>query len=259
MAQRRLCAFRRPVFLNQVEPRQRNIEPCAFRILQQHELGVAIALVDFLQALILPNAVLDVDHVIAHLQVAEVGKECGNLGLRALRTRNHRIGLIEQIARAENRQVSVGQYDAVRHIGFDQRAGEDFACEIGGLVGVTFAATSAAAQTEGKSVLAENVGQALDFADIRDRDQHAILFADLLLDLLQHCWNRAMKALRRLRMESDRLGFVGTRNFEMLNRSAPGRLASFCHQSSGWRYKSVGRTRFPTSLRSWASSIRDQV
>ena len=163
---------------------------------------------------------LDVDHVIADLQVAEVGKKCRNLGLLALRTRNHRLRLVEQIARAENRQVSVGQNDAVRHIGFDQRAGEDLAGEIGGLVGVAFSAASAAAQAKGNGVFAEDIGQALDFADIRHGDQHAILFGDLLLDVFQHRRNRAMKTLRRLRMEVTASASSGTRDFEMLDRGS---------------------------------------
>src|SRR5208282_1601475 len=96
--------------------------------------------------------------------------------------------------------------------------GENLASKIGRFVGVAFSATGAAAETEGKSVLAEHIGEAFDLADIRNRDQHAILFADLLLDLLQHCWNRAMKALRRLRMETDHLGLVRARNSEVLNR-----------------------------------------
>ena len=69
---------------------------------------------------------------------------------------------------AENGKVRLGQDDAVGHVGFDQRAGEDLAGEVCRLVGVAFSATSAAAQAERDSVFAEHISQAFDFADIRD-------------------------------------------------------------------------------------------
>ena len=43
MTQRRLGAFRRTVFLYQVEARERHVESRALGVFQQHELGVAIA------------------------------------------------------------------------------------------------------------------------------------------------------------------------------------------------------------------------
>jgi len=62
----------------------------------------AVALVDFLQPLYCPIPVLDVDNVIADLEVAEVGKKRGHFRLATLRARNHRFGFVKQIARAEN-------------------------------------------------------------------------------------------------------------------------------------------------------------
>ncbi len=87
MIQRRLGAFRRAVFLHQVEARQRNIEARALGIFEQHELGIAVALIDFFQSLVLADAVLDVDDVIANLQIAEIGEKRGSLRLLPLRTR----------------------------------------------------------------------------------------------------------------------------------------------------------------------------
>ncbi len=78
MIQRRLRAFRRTIFLDQVKASERNIQPRAFGVFEQHEFRVAVALINFLQALILADAVLDVDDVVSDLQVAEVGEECGN-------------------------------------------------------------------------------------------------------------------------------------------------------------------------------------
>ena len=107
MAERGLRAFGRTVFLDQVEPRQRNVKPRAFGVFEQHEFGVAVALIDFFQALILADAVFDVDDVVANLQIAEVGKERRDFRFLALRPRGHRIGFVEQIARAEDGEVRV--------------------------------------------------------------------------------------------------------------------------------------------------------
>ena len=81
-----MAPFRRPVFLDQVEAGQRHVETRAFGVFEQHEFGVAVALVDFFQSLVLADAVFDVDDVIADLQVAEVGKKCRDLGFLPLRT-----------------------------------------------------------------------------------------------------------------------------------------------------------------------------
>ncbi len=91
-----------------------HVEARALGVFEQHELGVAVALVDFFQAVILADAVLDVNHVVADLQVAEVGEERGGLRLLALRTGDHRLGFVEQIARAEDGEMGIGKHDAIR-------------------------------------------------------------------------------------------------------------------------------------------------
>ena len=144
---------------------------------------------------------LDVDHVVAHLQVAEIGKKGGSLRLLALRTRDDRLRLIKQVTRAQDGEVGVREGDAIGHVGFGQRGGEQFAGEIGSFVGVTFSAAGPAAQAERNSVLAENVGQALDFSGIGDGDQHSLAVRDQLLYFLEHRWNRAMEAGCGLGME----------------------------------------------------------
>ena len=144
---------------------------------------------------------LDVDHVIANLQVAEVGEKCRSLRLLTLRTRDHRIRFIEQIARAENGEAGVGEDDAIGHVGLDQRGGQHFAGEVGSFVGVTFAAARAAAQAERNGVLAEDVGQAFDFAGVRHGDQDALALRNLLLHFFEHGGNRAVEAGRGLGVE----------------------------------------------------------
>ena len=86
--QHRLHALRRAVLLHQVEARERHVEPRALGVLQHHELGGgAVFLRNFLQPLVLADAVLDVHHVIADREIAEVGEKRRHLRLLPLRTR----------------------------------------------------------------------------------------------------------------------------------------------------------------------------
>ena len=55
-------------------------------------------MIDFFQALILADAVLDVDDVVSDLKIAEVGEESGDFGFGALRTRGDGFGFVEEIA-----------------------------------------------------------------------------------------------------------------------------------------------------------------
>ena len=194
-----LGPFRRPVFLNQVEAGEWDVETRAFGVLEQHELGVAVALIDFLQALILADAVFDVDDVISDLQVAEVGKERRNFGLLALRARSHSVGFIKQVAGAKDGEVRVGEENSIGNVGLGKRRGEDFAGEVTGLVGVAFAAARAASQAERDVVFGEDVGQALDLAGIRDGKQHLVALAGELLDFFEHRGNGAMETRSGLR------------------------------------------------------------
>ena len=150
MTQRWLGPFGRTVFLDQVEARERDVEARAFGVFEQHELGVAVALIDFFQALILADAVFDVDDVVSDLQVAEVGEEGGDFRLLALRARGDGVGFVEEIARAEDGEVRVGEDDAVGDVGLGERGGENFSGEVAGFVGVAFAAAGAASQAEAR-------------------------------------------------------------------------------------------------------------
>ena len=148
MIQRRLRALRRAVFLNQVETRQRNVEARALGVFQQHELSVAVALIDFLQPLILSNAVLDVDDVIADLQIAKVGKERRHLRLLPLRPRRDRVGLVKQIACAKDREMRFRKEHSIRNVSLGQRGSQHVTREIAGLVRIALAAARAATQAE---------------------------------------------------------------------------------------------------------------
>ena len=78
----RLHALGRAILLHQVEPRQRNVQPRALGVLQHHELGgAAVFLRNFLQSLVLADAVLDVHDVIADRKIAKVGEKGRDLRL----------------------------------------------------------------------------------------------------------------------------------------------------------------------------------
>jgi len=62
---------------------QRDVEPRVIRIAQQHEFAAAALGFDQTQALELADAVIHVDHVIAGLQLREIGKESAGANLAA--------------------------------------------------------------------------------------------------------------------------------------------------------------------------------
>ena len=79
--------------------------------LQDHELDGEAVLHNLFQALVLRDAVLDVDHVIADGEVAKVGDK--GRGLRSLRLgARGDIGFVGEIVGAEDDQVGVGETDA---------------------------------------------------------------------------------------------------------------------------------------------------
>ena len=222
MVEGRLCSFRRAIFLHQIKPRQWHIQTRAFRILQQHELCITVALVNLLQSLVLPNTMLDVNHVVANLEIPEVGKKCRGLGFVPLRARGHRVRLIEEIARTQDGQVGVGKRDTIWNIRLRQRRREQFTREIRSFVGVALSASGAAAQAERNCILAENVGQALDFASIWDSNQDSLTLRDLPLYFFQHRGNRTVKTWCGLRLKGDCRcrAIFAARDFKMLDVSS---------------------------------------
>ena len=141
---------------------------------------------------------------------------------------------------------------AIGHIGFGQRGGENFSGEVAGFVGITFAAAGAAAQAERHVVFGEDVGQALDFAGVGHGEQNLVALSRELLHFFEHGRNGAMEAGSGLRQECDRRVCASSLrgDAEVFDIRARSRRASFFHQSSGGRYRSTGRTRLPTPLRS---------
>ena len=216
----RLHAFRRAILLHQVEARERNVQPRALGVLQHHELGgAAVFLRNLLQPLVLADAVLDVHDVIADREIAKVGEKGRDLRLLPLRMRQRNLRLVEQIARAEEHQVCLGQRDAFGHVGLDDGGRRNVFVEVGGLVDVDFAARlgRAAADAERQVVFVEDVGQPLDFAGAGDGEDNALAFAREPADFLGHGGNRAVKARRGLRLQDQMLALVRALDAELLD------------------------------------------
>ena len=144
---------------------------------------------------------LDVDHIVAHLQIAEVRKKRRHLRLRSLRTRRHQVRLVKQVARPKNRQMRFRQNKTVGKVSLQQRRSQHIAGKVRSLVSIAFPAARAAAQAIGSVVLGEHIGEALNFSRIRHGQNHLRAAAHHLLHFLDHRGHRAMKARRRLRKE----------------------------------------------------------
>ncbi len=63
------------ILLHQVHARQRHVQLRVARVFEQHEVALLLALHDLAQSQKLPDAVRDVDHEVARLQIRQVGRE----------------------------------------------------------------------------------------------------------------------------------------------------------------------------------------
>ena len=123
--------------------------------------------------MILADAVFYVDYVVADLQIAEVGEEGGDFGFLAAGARGYEVGFVEEIAGSEDGYVGFGEDEAIGDVGLKERGGEDFSGEVGGFVGIAFAAAGAAAQPEAGVVFGEDVSEALDFSRVGRGEDYA--------------------------------------------------------------------------------------
>ena len=107
----------------------------------------AVALLDFLQPVILPDAMFHVDHVVADLQVAEVRKK--RRGLRLCSAADAKQPHSDSSNRSREPRIASaasGSIDAIRDVCLHQRGGQNFSGEVRSLIGVTLAAARATAQ-----------------------------------------------------------------------------------------------------------------
>ncbi len=99
------------VFLNEIEARERDVELGLLGEFENHEFDGEAVLHDFFEALVLRDAVLDVDDVVADGEVAEVGDEGRGLGALGLGACGD-VGIVGEIVGAEDDEVGVGKADA---------------------------------------------------------------------------------------------------------------------------------------------------
>ena len=100
-----------------------------FSELEDHELDGEAVLHNLLQPLILRDAVLDVDHVIADGEIAKIGDEGRGLGFSRLGAGGN-VGFVGEIVGAEEDQVGFGKADS----GGKRRAHNDRHAQIAGQV-----------------------------------------------------------------------------------------------------------------------------
>ncbi len=121
--------------------------------------------IDLAQALVVRDAVLDVDDIVADGEIAEVGDE--GRGLRFFRCDAcGDVGVVGEVVRTEDHDVCIRQTHAVGEAAAHDDRRAVVAGEIAGLVVDVFAAgmLGAAAEAIGHLIFAQQVGEALDFA-----------------------------------------------------------------------------------------------
>src|SRR5260370_12998920 len=103
-------AFEHAVTLNQVHAFQGNVEACIVGVLQQHELAAMPVGCDLPKSLELADAVIDVDDIVAGLQLGKIAEETGSANFAAGAL--DRGCDVEKVGMAEKGKASVGKRDA---------------------------------------------------------------------------------------------------------------------------------------------------
>ncbi len=191
------------VFLDQVQPGERNVKLRALGKFQNHELNRKTVLRNFLEPLVLRDAVLHMHHVVADAEIAEVGDKSRRLRLLQSRARRH-VGLVGKVVGAEDDQVRLREDDARRQ----RRAHDDRHAQVAGHVAGFFEhgvarAGRAAAQPVGNLVLAKNRRQAFHVSLVRRGKHDACLRRHQVLQLLSERGNGAMEPQRGPRRQLD--------------------------------------------------------
>ena len=149
------------------------------------------------QALILRNAVLYMDDVITHREIAEVGNKCCGLRFLRLKSRRH-IGVVIQIVRAEENEVCIHKAHAR---GNGRTHNDRHAQIIGNVAGffqhrLTARMHHAATQPIRNLILTQHRGHTLHITLVRCGDDNACGHFHQLAELIDKRRNGAMKAQR---------------------------------------------------------------
>ena len=187
------------VFLHQVHARQRNVEARFLRIGQEHELAGRTVGIHLAEAFEAANPVIDMDHVIAGLEVAEVAGKGGKLGAFAgpFSGRNG----FEQIAVSINGEGNLGKRDALGKRRADesdcgQRSAHRFVGETAGSI------ITKLAEAVRQLVVAAKIGKALELAQGGAGDDHRLTRLDAAARLGEKCGDVAVITNSGLRRDN---------------------------------------------------------
>ncbi len=191
------------VFLDQVEAREGDVELGLLGEFENHEFDGEAVLHDFFQALVLGDAVLDVDDVVADWEVAKVGDEGRGLGALGLGAGGD-VGIVGEIVGAEDDQVGIGEADTGGDLGADDDGHAQIAGHVAGFFEHGLAAgVRTTADAVGDLVFAHHGGEALDVAQVGGGEHDVRFGFDELSELLGERRNGTMEAQRGPRVERD--------------------------------------------------------
>ena len=181
---RRGAGIGRAVFLDQVEPSERNVELGSLGEFQDHELDRKPVLLDLLQALVLRDAMLHMNDVVADAEIAKVRDKGRGLRFPGNGARRN-VSFIGEIVGAEDDQVRVHKHDArCQRRAHDHRHAQVASHVTGFLEHRVASARRTAAQPVWNFVFAKNSRQALHVALMRSGKHDARLRRHQLLQLL---------------------------------------------------------------------------
>src|SRR5437762_2739694 len=146
---------------------QGNVEACIVSVPQQHELAAVSAGFDLAKPLELPDAVIDMDHIVARLQLGKIAEETGSANLA---TGPLDCGCdVEKIGVAEERKPSTGKRNAFREGRADQQHGGGF---VRGLCREAGGGVFRFAEHVGHFILAADVRKAFDLSGACGRQEN---------------------------------------------------------------------------------------
>ena len=194
------------VALHQVEPLERNVEARVVRIAQAHEFAARAAVFDLMQSLELADAVVDVDDVVAGLQLGKIAEEAGRLGA-ALASRP--AGMVSNnVPGPEDGDARIEKHDAIG----EWRAAQDHRGNTAGR-GVLGEARAGGilfdlAETEWNLVFVAKIDVTFEFAQTFRGEQNALARGNALARFGHERGHVAVKARGGLRLNRASFGVL---------------------------------------------------
>src|SRR5260370_23878225 len=124
-----MCTFEDAVTLNQVHAFEGNVEARVIGVFQQHELTAVSTGLDLAKPFELADAVINMDNVVAGLQLGKIAEETGSANFAAGTFDCG--GDVEKIGMTEEREARVWKGDAFGEGGANEQHGRGFGCALG--------------------------------------------------------------------------------------------------------------------------------